>query len=106
MTLPMRSEIEWKARKGRPFQYRVRTLALLILVVAVWLGLILDPNTGPLILGLMAAFGIGVGTLLAAMSLGALGFGFCTVVTRTAGWLGRGLRWPDDPAGWRIRNGR
>src|SRR5436309_1629416 len=56
-------------------QFRTRTLMLVVALVAVWMGVLLDPNVCPLVLMLGAAFGLTLGLMVATMGLGLLGFG-------------------------------
>jgi len=73
-------------------QFRMRTLMLVIALVAVSL----DPNVGPLVLGVLAAFAMTLGLMGAAMGLGLLGFGLSMAGGRVIGWLRRASRWPDE----------
>src|SRR5947207_15051140 len=56
-------------------QFRTRTLMLVIALVAVWMAVLLDPNVGPLVLMVLATFGITLVLMVATMGLGLLGFG-------------------------------
>jgi hypothetical protein len=76
--------------------YRRRLAVLGAVLAVVWLGVLLDPSIGPMVLGVAALFGAVVGLFGAAMGLGLLGFGACTVGDRFIAWLRRGARWPDD----------
>jgi hypothetical protein len=69
---------------------------LAIALVAVSMGVLLDPNVAPLVWVLLGAFGIGLTVVGVAMVLGLLGFGLCTVGDRLIGWLCRAARWPDE----------
>jgi hypothetical protein len=77
-------------------QFRLRTVMMVIALVAVWMGVLLDPNVAPLVLGLLGAFGIALGVMVAAMVLGILGFGLFAAGERVMGWLRRASRWPDE----------
>jgi hypothetical protein len=82
--------------EGRRRTYR-RRLAVLGAVLAVaWLGVLLDPSIGPMVLTVAALFGAVLGLFGAAMGLGLLGFGVCTVGDRFIAWLRRGARWPEE----------
>ncbi len=87
----------------RPFQYRIRTLSVAVVVLAVWLGLALDPNTRPLVLGLFGVILFGVGFLLAAVVLGALGCGLFAVGETVARWIFRG---PEPSQAWELPSDR
>ncbi len=76
--------------------YRRRLGILGAVLAAVWLGVLLDPRIGPLVLGVAALFGAVIGLFGAAMGLGLLGFGVCTVGDRFVAWLRRGSRWPEE----------
>ncbi|HZW30284.1 MAG TPA: hypothetical protein VFF52_06210 [Isosphaeraceae bacterium] len=77
-------------------QLRLRTLMLIIALMAVCMGVLLDPILAPLVVGVLGVFGIGLGVMAAAMGLGLLGFGLCAAGARTLGWLRRAGRWPDE----------
>jgi hypothetical protein len=69
---------------------------LLIALAAIWMGLLPDPQVGPLVLLLMGAFGITLAVMGVAMGLGLLGFGLCAACDRAVGWLRRASRWPEE----------
>jgi hypothetical protein len=77
-------------------QFRLRTGMSAIALVALAMGILLDPNLAPLALMLLGAFGTGLGVLAAGMALGILGFGFCAAGERAVSWLRRAATWPDD----------
>jgi fatty acid desaturase len=77
-------------------QFRMRTVMLVIALVAVWMGVLLDPHIGPLVLLLVGAIAIGTAVMGVAMALGLLGFGLVAAGGRLAGWLRRAARWPDE----------
>jgi hypothetical protein len=81
-----------RGRRG----YRRRLAVLGVVLAVVWLGVLLDPRIGPLVLAVAALFGAVVGVFGAAMGLGLLGFGVCTVGDRFIAWLRSGARWPDE----------
>src|SRR5260370_1425339 len=62
------------AAGGRRRRFVVRTLTLAVPVVAVWLGLVLDPIVGPWVVGVLGSLAIGVGIVLGACMLGGIGF--------------------------------
>ena len=76
--------------------YRGRMAVLGVGLAVVWLGVLVDPRIGPLVLFALAAFGAVVGLFGAAIGLGLLGFGLCAAGDRLVGWLRRGARWPED----------
>lgn len=76
--------------------YRRRMAVLGAMLAVVWLGVLLDPRVGPLVLLVLAAFGAVLGLFAGAMGLGLLGFGLCAAGDRFIGWLRRGTRWPDE----------
>jgi hypothetical protein len=76
-------------------QFRTRTLMLIVALAAVWMGVLLDPNVGPIVLMALAAFGLTLGLMGTAIVLGILGFGLCTAGGRAWGWLRSASRWPD-----------
>jgi hypothetical protein len=81
--------------RGR-WVYRRRLAVLGAVLAVVWLGVLIDPRIGPVVLGVAALFGAVVGLFGAAMGLGLLGFGLCTAGDRFVGWLRRGARWPEE----------
>jgi hypothetical protein len=86
-----RGEVPQRRRR----QFRTRTLMLVVFLAAVWMGVLLDPNLGPVVLMGLAAFGLAVGLMGTAMVLGILGFGLFAASERVMGWLRRASRWPD-----------
>src|SRR5262249_44400699 len=76
--------------------YRRRVAMLGAVLAVVWLGVLLDPRLGPLVLMVAAGFGAGVGLFGGAVGLGLVGFGLCTAGDRFVAWLRRGARWPEE----------
>jgi hypothetical protein len=74
---------------------RLRTLALAVVVVAVWLAILLDPVTGLPVLVLLGEFGVGVAVLLSALALAWFGFGLFTLGECVVGWFRQTSRWPE-----------
>jgi len=77
-------------------RFRIRSLMLVIALTAVWMGVLLDPHVGPLVLLLIGAFGIALAVMGVAMGLGLLGFGLCTACDQAVAWLRRASRWPNE----------
>lgn len=77
-------------------RYRRRVGVLGALLLAVWIGVLVDPRTGPTVLFLLGAFAAVLGLFGLLMGLGLVGFGLCTAGGRFIGWLRRGSRWPED----------
>jgi hypothetical protein len=77
-------------------QFRIRSIMLVVALVAVWLWVLRDPIFGQLVIGVV----IWVASILLlvgmTMGLGLLGFGLCTAGDRFIHWLWRGSRWPDS----------
>jgi hypothetical protein len=84
------------AAERRRRQFALRTLMGVIALIAVWMGVLLDPNVAPLVWVLLGAFGIGLSVLVAAMGLGLLGFGLFAAGGWVIAWLRRAARWPED----------
>ena len=78
-------------RPVRAFRFRIRTLMLVVLVLA----LSLNPSTAPPVLFMVGAVALGVGALLAAVALGALGFGLVAAATLAVQTLRRVAGWPE-----------
>ena len=76
--------------------YRRRLAVLGVALALVWLGVLVDPRMGPMVLFALAAFGAVLGLFGAAMGLGLLGFGLCAAGDRFVGWLRRVARWPEE----------
>jgi uncharacterized membrane protein len=77
-------------------QFRIRSMMLVVALVAVWLWILRDPLLGQLVVGVVmwvASILLLVGM---TMGLGLLGFGLCTVGDRIIHWLRRGSTWPDS----------
>ncbi len=77
-------------------RFRIRSLSLVVALAAVWMGVLLDPYVGPLVLLLMGAFGIALAVMGVGIALGLLGFGLCSACDRAVGWLRRSSQWPDE----------
>jgi hypothetical protein len=75
---------------------RTRSLILAVAVAAVWMGIVRDPQVGPLVLLLSGALGLALALMGVAMGLGLLGFGLCSACDRALGWLRRASQWPDE----------
>ena len=69
---------------------------LAVALVAVWLWVLLDPFIGTLVLAVVMWIAGTVAFVAAAVGLGLLGFGLCTVGERMIGWLRRAASWPED----------
>jgi hypothetical protein len=79
---------------GRAYRRRMAVLGVFLAVV--WLGVLVDPQVGPMVLFALGGFGAVLGVFVAAMGLGLLGFGLCAAGDRLVGWLRRGSRWPEE----------
>ncbi len=77
-------------------QFRMRSMILVVALVAVWLWVLLDPLIGSLVIAVLAWIAGTLALVGAAMGLGLLGFGLCTTGDRIIGWLRRGSSWPDE----------
>jgi hypothetical protein len=88
----------WNDRGGRQrsgrLQVRIWVVALVLL--ALWLGLLLDPMVGPLILGVLMAFGLTLALIVGTMGLGIMGFGLFAAGDHVIAWLRQGTRWPEQ----------
>ena len=80
----------------RRYQYRLRSLVLVVVGVGVWLGVLVDPAFGPLMWFGLLALGLTAGVLLTALGLSWLGFGLFAAGDRVAAWVKRSSRWPED----------
>jgi hypothetical protein len=80
----------------RSRQFRMRTRMMAVVVAAVWVGVLFDPQVGALVAFLLGAFGIGLAVMGAAMGLGLLGFGLCAAGDRLLGAIRRASHWPDE----------
>jgi hypothetical protein len=65
-------------------QFRLRSLMMIVALVAVWAWALRMPGVGGLLLVLGGAVAIGLGVLLGAMFLGLLGFGLFALYDRLA----------------------
>jgi hypothetical protein len=83
-----------RSAKGRRRQFRRMSLILLIALIAVWLGVLVDPQIGLLMVYVMGAFGVALTVM--AMGLGFLGFGIFAAGDRLAGWVRRASQWPEE----------
>jgi hypothetical protein len=78
--------------------FRGRSLPWILtgIVAASWLGLLLDPMVGPLLLALLAAFTFTLSIVLGAMGLGMAGMVIHSGSVRLLSWIQRKARWPDE----------
>ena len=87
----------WNDQGGRQRsrRFRVRTWVVSLVLLALWLGLLLDPMVGPLILGVLMAFGLTLALIVGTMGLGIMGFGLFAAGDHVIAWLRQGSRWPE-----------
>ena len=72
------------------------TWVISLVFLALWAGLLLDPMVGPLIQGVLMAFGLTLALLLGTMGLGIMGSGLFAAGDHVIGWLRQGARWPEQ----------
>jgi hypothetical protein len=86
-----------RARDGKrgALAARRRSGILALVLGLVWLGLLLDPTIGLLLLALLAAFGLALAVMAGAMALGMMGVGLFAVGDRVLAWCRRGTQWPE-----------
>jgi hypothetical protein len=75
---------------------RRRSSMLAIVLAAVWLVLLIDPMVGPLLLTILAMFGLALLVMAGAMGLGVMGFGLFAAGDRLIALLRHGTRWPEE----------
>jgi len=80
-------------QRSRRFQVRIWVVSLVLL--ALWPELLLDPMVGPLILGVLMAFGLTLALIVGTMGLGIMGFGLFAAGDHVIAWLRQGSRWPE-----------
>ena len=87
----------WNDQGGRQRsrRFRVRIWVVSLVLLAIWLGLLLDPMVGPLILGVLKAFGLTLALIVGTMGLGIMGFGLFAAGDHVIAWLRQGSRWPE-----------
>jgi len=87
----------WNDQGGRQRsrRFRVRIWVVSLVLLAIWLGLLLDPMVGPLILGILMAFGLTLALIVGTMGLGIMGFGLFAAGDHVIAWLRQGSRWPE-----------
>ncbi|MGO8898313.1 MAG: hypothetical protein ACLQU5_08170 [Isosphaeraceae bacterium] len=87
----------WNDQGGRQRSGRlqVRTWVVSLVLLALWPGLLLDPMVGPLILGVLMAFGLTLALIVGTMGLGIMGFGLFAAGDHVIAWLRQGSRWPE-----------
>jgi hypothetical protein len=73
----------------------VRIWVVSLVLLALWLGLLLDPMVGPLILGVLMAFALTLALIVGTMGLGIMGFGLFAAGDHVIAWLRQGSRWPE-----------
>jgi hypothetical protein len=91
---PLGPRVGESERRSR--QFRMRTMIMAIVLAAVWLGVLLDPQVGPLVAFFLGGFGITLAVMVAAMGLGFLGFGLFAAADRLLSVIRRASRWPDE----------
>jgi hypothetical protein len=84
-----------QGRRQRSGRHQVRTWVVSLVLLALWLGLLLDPMVGPLILGVLMAFGLTLALIVGTMGLGIMGFGLFAAGDHVIAWLRQGTRWPE-----------
>ena len=65
----------------------MRIWVVSLVLLAIWLGLLLDPMVGPLILGVLMAFGLTLALIVGTMGLGIMGFGLFAAGDHVIAWL-------------------
>jgi len=98
----------WNDQGGRQRsrRFRVRIWVVSLVLLAIWLGLLLDPMVGPLILGILMAigllilgvlmaFGLTLALIVGTMGLGIMGFGLFAAGDHVIAWLRQSSRWPE-----------
>lgn len=85
---------KWPSKSPRQ-HFRTTSFMLLIASAAVWTGVLLDPQIGPLVLHVVGAFGVALAVMATAMGLGLLGFGIFMVGDRLMCWFRRASQWPE-----------
>ena len=88
---PRSGESEWRRRR-----FRTRTMLIAVVLAAVWLGVLLDPQVGPLVAFLLAGFGVSLAVMGVAMGLGLLGLGLFAAADRLLCVIRRASRRPDQ----------
>ncbi len=83
-------------RSSPPGWPGARTLFLILVLASVWLGLLLDPMLGPIMLSLLMAVGLTLAVVVAAMGLGWMGIGLFAAGDRVIGWFRESTQWPED----------
>ena len=88
----------WHDQGGRQRsrRFRVRTWVVSLVLLAIWLGLLLDTMVGLLILGVLMAFGLMLTLIVGTMALGIMGFGLFAAGDHVIAWLRQGTRWPEQ----------
>ncbi len=67
-----------------------------VMLLAVWLVVLLDPQIGPLVVLFLGAFAAALAVMGVAMGLGLLGIGLFAAIERSLDWIRRTSRWPDE----------
>ncbi len=94
----MTSGGSWQDKGGKPRSRRsqVRIWVVSPVLLALWLGLLLDPMVGPLLLGVLMSFGLTLVVIMGAMGLGIMGVGLFAAGDHVIAWLRQGTRWPEQ----------
>ena len=76
--------------------FRARIMAVALVLLALWVGLLFDPLVGPLILAVLMAFGLTLAVMVGTMGLAMMGSGLFAAGDQILAWLRRGTRWPEE----------
>lgn len=77
-------------------QFRIRSIMLVVALVAVWMWVLLDPIIRGIVIAVLLWASSTLAIVGTAMGLGLLGFGVCTTGERIIGWLRRSSSWPEE----------
>jgi hypothetical protein len=96
--LDLTSRGSWpdQERRQRSRRFRVRIWAVSLVLLALWVGLLLDPMVGPLLLAVLMAFGLTLAVMVGTIALGMMGFGLFAAGDHIIAWLRQGTRWPEQ----------
>ncbi len=88
----------WHDREGRQRsrRFQVRSWVVSLVLLTLWVGLLLDPMVGPLLLAVLMAFELTLAVMVGTMALGIMGFGLFAAGDHVIAWLRQGTRWPEQ----------
>ncbi len=81
---------------GQQSWFQVRLWEILLVLLALWAGLLFDPVVGPLLLIILICLGMTLAVIVGTMALGFIGRGLFVAGDHVIAWLRQGTQWPEQ----------